>query len=1242
MNSDDLNKPISPSDEALLHLLEAAPRRLRWEQSPVDEDTPSCTGQASPECPGAGNYLRLAMGGVEESEAERLLTHASACALCATHLESGLHALEGNPSSEELAAINELAAAKLEWQKALARKLSGTSARRHPTMARSVLKIAAMVAVLLIAAALFVWRRQTQAPEHQLALAYTRSRTLELRIPDAEFSALVAGSHTRGGSESEGNVFLLEARAQLARLLARSPQEPRALQLRARADVLDEHYDSAVDVLDRLLAVGPVTSELLVDSASAYYQRGVVAGSELDRSTALDYLRRADEMAPTDPVVLFNEAIVMEDRGQIMNAVEVWNRFITVERDTNWAAEGRRKLTALEQTLNKLKTHDSRVEQMLATPEAMDALAGDPQKLATFDEELMYLQLDKLLPLAYPVSQASSKEAQQSRGSPCNPHCQASRRLLKALAVSLESQHKDYWLTDLLAPDIDILPAPTAYTYEKALNLLAQATREDQTGIRVLGRDLAQQSQALFLSLDREQNSDPKMHRAAWVGELRAGAEYAMALQSLIHYEECRDTAKHLRTQPRFTQTIHLYPWVDLLAQITEKVCSDTPETRVAGRALSVSALRLAEDAHYPMMKLRIEVRTVDDAQNMDDGETAEGVTLSVLRQIYAADMPPFRVTNTIGTLGYIEEDSPRAYMAESAWREAVGWSELAGNHINAAMDRTRLAHSEIRIGDLTEAENQLQKASEEARQYGRGVSRAANFSETATDMAQAMLERGDLTKAAHFVQLAQEHIANSSDSWSLRRFAAAQGMLALAEGHYAAAADLLETNIRTSEGKNVRKGDRATVVEYAQLDHDLYADLAASWLAQGRSAASVLALWERFRLRTHGLPITDCPANHLDCEQPQLVTTQRNLAGNLLTGQILLLDRVLVYRVGKDNIEWTQHPLRRQDVLTAAQTLERAVSSPLTSSETAKALGGRLSTFLLPALPKTFNPDATLLIEPDPLLQNLPWPVLATPTGALGLQYPLAESHSLLANLSATRNAQARPQILRISATTPASGLRPLVIGASIASEGEPPLPEAQREAALVGKFLRSPTLLLGQEATAVKVAESIGSASSFHFAGHAVQTVNGTRLLLAAIDPSDSTPWIDGTFLRQHPPRSCRLAVLSACATGSHAASWTHPLQDMVETLVSLGVPNVVATRWQIDSAATVPFMDAFYESLSKGHNTAFALTVARRLQSSQSQYNNPYYWGAYYLSSTEYSNARITLNASRQVTTQASKAD
>ena len=1236
-NEDDNSMQGSP--EELLRFLDAGPRLVRSRASQETRASQEISGEASSGapslaiCPAAEIYLRLATGAVKGDKADELLSHAATCDNCGNVLADSLGALEGNPSPEELAAIAELAAVRTEWQSKLSRELAATKSRKPPLVSKRNLWISSLgvAAVLMLAAGVFVWQRQINTPERQLAMAYEHSRNLELRVPDAAYVALGSADHTRGDSVDRDSAPLLDARARLARELEKSPQNAHWLELQARADLLEERYDSAAEVLDRLLAQGPVTPELLTDTASAYYQRGLVSGSELDRSTALDYLRRADEMAPTDPVILFNEAIMMEDRGQMMNAVEVWNRYITVERDPQWSAEGKRKLAALEQTLNRLKSHQSRVDQMLATPQAMDALASNSATLASFDEEFATYELDKLLLMAYPLEKdratgSASSDSQQARGSPCSEACLSARRLLKAIATSLRIQHHDSWLNDLISPDIDSLPLVTADAYSRALQSLGQAIREDLTGVPAEGERAAAKARELFLQLKPPSGSPATVEAAARVGEERATVEYLLSLQLGVDFRGCRALAQQFDSQPAARRGIDRYPWIESQALVTEKVCDNTPETRRSGRLLAAAALLLAEKDNYRLLASRIQVMLSGDTLDSGDDETGERLVLTSLRHLYSVDPPPLRVANTIAELAEVEQDSPLAHKSERALRESTEWFELAGNRANAAVMRMYLARAEIRIGAMKEAEAQIELAHAEGDPSALGKTNGANFVETEIYLASSMLERGNLREATVYLDLAVSHLKNNSDTWALRPYAVARGMLDLATGHFDQAASDLESEIRSSEGPDVRQGDQETTAEFAQLDHDVYAELAATWLAQGRSPESVLALWERFRLRSRGLPITQCRGYALDCEEPRLVAARRNLDGNLLIGQILLLDRVLVYRADKNGVTWRSVPRHRQDVLDAAKTLERAVSSPLTSTETAERLGAGLSYALLPQLPAGFGSDAFLMLEPDPMLQNLSWPVLPTPTGPLGLQYPLAEMRSILAL------APVHAEGGFASAAESEDRSQSVVVGASTAGDGEPPLPGALEEAKDVGGFLHAPQLLLGSQATVAHVAQALDTATIFHFAGHALQTGQGTELLLAPASPGDKRPWIDGAFLRQHPPRACRLAVLSACATGVREASWNHPLQDIVETLGSLGVPEVVATRWQIDSDAAVPFMAAFYRDLAKGNNVALALTSARRLQFLQTHKNNPYYWGAFYVTCTERAQRRKELHGSQ----------
>jgi CHAT domain-containing protein len=211
---------------------------------------------------------------------------------------------------------------------------------------------------------------------------------------------------------------------------------------------------------------------------------------------------------------------------------------------------------------------------------------------------------------------------------------------------------------------------------------------------------------------------------------------------------------------------------------------------------------------------------------------------------------------------------------------------------------------------------------------------------------------------------------------------------------------------------------------------------------------------------------------------------------------------------------------------------------------------------------------------------------------------------------LLARREASTKPSKLH------ASG-RPLVIGASAAAGQSEFLPETLQEAQAVALTERNPDVLLANEATAANILSRLVSAPIIHFAGHATEQNGTTRLLLAASHQAGDTPYLDDDAFLKDPPKAARLVVFSACTTGRREAGWDHGMGDIVDTLESLGVPEVVATRWQIDSASAVPMMSVFYHRLSAGQNVPRALTAARQSLFRDPRYRHPYYWAAYYAS-------------------------
>jgi tetratricopeptide (TPR) repeat protein len=1115
------------------------------------------------------------------------MAHAAVCGTCAARLRQSLTLFAGEASQEESAEISGLASASRDWQHRFSVELARTPHRgaRGKAMGWYLWAGAGLAASLALVAVLALWWQHLHTPEQLLAEAYTHSRIFQMRMPGAGFAEVTPQTHLRGSGTAREASKLLDARARIESHLESAPDNPHWLQLEARADLLEEKFDPAIDILDRLLAAGPVTSSLLADDAAAYFQRGAATGSENDRATALDYLRRADELNPGDPVVLFNEAVAMEDRGQVMNAVETWNRYLRFERDPSWLAEGRARLEALEEKLKQLRTHQGRMEQYLATPQAMRALAADPAALAAIDEELSSSLLPRILIPAFPLP------VDRSRGSPCDSNCLAARKLLQALAASIERNHQDPWLTQLLPAAL----SPNDQFLE-AVHTLAQAIGADAAGDYAHGQQWALKAGSLFHGLGNA------------AGEDRATVERAYALQVLSNISGC-----YLAVHPLLSRNPQ-FAWIQIQGLTEDSACDPAPGTNGENNPAFLRAVSQAQDRHYALLELRARNWLGAAAVDTGDVENTWHIYLGTVRRFWSGDYPASRLYSTMSGLEEVEESTPRVKNALLLQQEAVGALELSQNRGLIPAERLHLAAVAIRAGAASLAQDQMRRAQEELATSDGGKSIRAFLVENENAMTNLYLDRGDLTGAAKMLQSAQGHMEGENNSFHRREYALAHGRLELALGRPETAESLLRAAI-IEEERLAAKGGKESIT-LAQQDRDLYAVLAGVWLAQGRPGEDVLALWERYRLRILGKGVAACADKDLACLKPDLTIAIQRLGQSRVLGQIVLFDRVLLYQASARGVRWSSVPIGREDLLGNIAPFERAVSSPATSPGSVSWTARRVGGLLFGALQEPSQETKQLLIEPDPLLGNVPWPAVESGGLPIGLRFDLEEMPSLL---------------LSPRASMPlSSGSGPLVVGASLSSGQNDPLPEVLDEARAVARFGQRPNLLIAGQATEAGVTERLGTASAIHFAGHATQQDGATRLMLAP--SSDSKPYLDDQLLRRYPPRAARLVVFSACSTGKREEGWNHGMSDIVNTMAALGVPDVVATRWQIDSAAAVPMMDAFYGGLAQGFTVPRALTAARQSLMRDARYHHPYYWAAYYASGSGTSDLSRIFHAAR----------
>ncbi|MGD0569879.1 MAG: tetratricopeptide repeat protein [Candidatus Sulfotelmatobacter sp.] len=336
------------------------------------------------DCPAEEKWTAIAGGVSPAAEAKPMLEHASRCDYCGPLLRAATEDLDPEISAEEEEFIRQLPSASAEWQRALARKMTAASvapagekvatpgSKTEPgrlteketrpsahwplagwSLANWTLWAAPVAAAAVVAVGAAIWVERASpslsATNLLIAQAYTEQRPIELRFPGAGYGPLRQERGERGPSRSRMDEppQLLEAEIQIARGLARHPQDAGWLQAKARADLFEGHHQSAIEALQKAERVRPDNTSIKLDLATAYYER---AGSEADSEQVADYDRALQALNsvlgnnPNDPVALFNRAEVHHQLKQYSEAAAGWKHYLQLDPAGEWAGEARKRL----------------------------------------------------------------------------------------------------------------------------------------------------------------------------------------------------------------------------------------------------------------------------------------------------------------------------------------------------------------------------------------------------------------------------------------------------------------------------------------------------------------------------------------------------------------------------------------------------------------------------------------------------------------------------------------------------------------------------------------------------------------------------------------------------------------------------------------------------------------------------------------------------------------------------------
>jgi CHAT domain-containing protein/tetratricopeptide (TPR) repeat protein len=1124
------------------------------------------------QCPQDVEWLHVAAGLLPQSHTKELMLHAAQCEHCGPLLRNGVEALSDEATPNEDSLLAGLSSARPEWQKDLAGKLRSRLKgeqldRSHRSWWRPFplwprpLFVAGALAVLMLAGWLGLTRLRTQSAEQLLAQAYTEHRTLEMRIPGAQYAPMRVERST-GRSSVDKSPALLKAEALIGDMLRKNPNDPAWLQAKARADLLDGNYESAIQTLRQALEFEPDSAPLLTDLGAAYFQRGEATDRAADYGSAVNSLGTALAKSPDDPVALFNRAIVSERTFLYTQAVDDWKHYLRVETNSDWASEARTRLAALEQ---KLRQHSQRVGNPLMTPEEFaEGMGSGREEFAhevdTVIERYQNVALESWLPLdaVKGARDGGSREFES--------------QALSFLADELRDRHGDMWLSDFLS-------AFRADT--RGLTLLLAAVRANSEGDHENGLRLSHEAAAQFQSEGNE------------AGQLRAEFESLYSEHLSAQGHRCHQQAKELLPRVRERR----YAWLEIQTLLETAACAAEISRIDESIITAEEALQIARSDRYGSLELRA---TVFVAGLLEDSEQALRYLKNGLSLYWAGNYEPTRGYSLLAVMDTTAEQLRLWFFDEVVIQEAL---RIVGDDPDSALRATeqyRLARAQLITGNTKDAERNFREAKELLK---RSPSRDL-IVDISIYLAETYIQGGRYLEALNLLKLAEPQMSKMSHDILRGRFYAARAAALLGSGRGGEAAEAIVPAVQIAD-----RGLASISLERERVDWiDTFGPTYRA-LVQLRfrdNPESSFRWWEAFKgasVRRVISAETHRPADYLsDPELPVFPSWQSSRT--TLISYSVFPDGIALWSFDGQNVHAVLLQVPTADFDSLVRRFIESCEDPSSDVTRLVQQGHELYELLVRPAEKWVHGSSHLIFETDGQLERIPFEALVTDQGKfLSESYVVSYSPGLLYLATAH-------QVSHIDSLS-----RALVVGEPLSgNSGIAALPDALDESQEVAALFPAGHLLSRREATLSAVLRELPQSEIFHFAGHTTTNGNVVGLVLSGSEEHVGMEVLTASHLDRKALAQTDLVVLSACSTLHGRVADLSDRDSLARTLLAAGVPQVVASRWPVDSAATVEWMRVFYRDLLEGRSAAQAARTSMIRIRRETRWNHPFYWAAF----------------------------
>ena len=1049
--------------------------------------------------------------------------------------------------------------------------------------------------LLLLMAGGFFWffRADHKVSDGLTALkaAYRDQRPTEARLSELDYAPLI---NSRGGEAAPVDATQRDKAGLL--LISASQEHPSADTYRALGLYYASlrSFDQALEQFDKGSAFAPADARFYADHGAVLLE---TAKSRPDESAEKNLRNLEKALAQLDaalkidrgfPPALFNRALCLQEMRSAAAAREAWQKYLELDPSSKWANDARDHLKLLDEGDTGAKTPAQVLNDFML---AYDR--GDPQKAWEIAGESKEMITGTMISeqLTRGLLSADAQEAPNAD------------RMLSALIflgkIEIENTG-DNFFSDLAeyyrkaGPD------------ERAKLVLAQ-------DLTMRGYDLCRAAKCLealpkFLESRKLFVAAGDSLEAAktdyWISYCKAEANHNESLaisRSLEDYSR-KNKYKWLEGQA-LTQSGSAYI---LQSKFSQAIQSDQAALGIA-REISDSYAR--QKAFAQLADVYTQLNDPAGAlENSQNSLRETGVYFNSPRQAWRNYMFASLVSRRFG-------------LGESAVAYGLEGVRLSRDSMR---DQGALVSSYILLSaayKTTMDYPESLKTAEESVRIGSGFDEGPTKTHLLAD---SFLQKGDAQRALRDCPGALESYSRSGDLYleqnageTLRYYYTAEGKLLcykeLGEEQKIdeelsptlALAEKLRAEIEQEDVKTSFFSDEQSIYEFA-AEHALKKndnDQAFNYIENGK-ARSLLDDLRRPGSAAPG-PITALPLSDISRQIPP---------GSQLVQYAVLPDKLLAWVVTGDGVRYVETDISDAELESRVREFMQSASRAGGDQSRLNDLSTELYSLLLQPVRQFLDKNKTVAIVPDKILCYLPFEALRSGEGKYAVQdYRISYAPSATLFVLLSQNAAQR-----YSAGGEESFLG---IGNPAFDREKNPglldLPAAEREIAASAAFYRPRRKFIGSDAVKKNIMASLPSADVFHFAGHFSTnelSPQFSKFLLAG-NSSTGENNLTASEIGALKLKRTRLVVLSACKTAIETYYHGEGAIGIARTFFAAGVPTVVATRWEVDSAASAALMTAFHRNRTeKGLSAPAALRAAQLELLDSENFGSPFYWAAF----------------------------